>query len=102
MPTTAVPAEAIRTAEPLETSRTEASSEAARGNADLAARAALVLRTDGWLSRLAQHSDDMRARIIAALSDEILRVGHVSGDFAAKLYNDFRPRAVSGFPERKR
>src|SRR5258708_22025851 len=40
-------------------------------NADLAARAALLLRTDGWLSRLAEHSEEMRSRIIDALGEEV-------------------------------
>jgi len=68
---------------------------------DLATRAALVLATDSWLSRLSLHSDEMRNRIIAALSDELLKSGCVSGDFCTKLYNQTRPRAVSQFPERK-
>jgi hypothetical protein len=65
-----------------------------------AARAALVLQTDSWLSRLAEHTPEMRARIVAGLSDELLKVGCVSGDFAAKLYNDLRPRAVGKYPPR--
>jgi hypothetical protein len=68
---------------------------------DLASRAALILGTDGWLTKLSQHSDEMRTRILAALGDELLRAGAVSGDFAAKLYNASRPRAVSAYPERK-
>jgi hypothetical protein len=72
-----------------------------RASADLAARAALVLRTDSWLSRLAEHSPDMRTRILAGLSEELLRAGFVNGDFAAKLYNDIRPRALSAFPPRQ-
>jgi hypothetical protein len=72
-----------------------------RASADLAARAALVLQTDSWLSRLAEHSPDMRTRILASLSDELLRVGFVSGDFCARLYNDSRPRALSQFPPRQ-
>jgi hypothetical protein len=71
-----------------------------RANIDLAARAALVLQTDSWLSRLAQHSTEMHTRIIAALSDEIIKVGYVSGDVAAKFYNDYRPRALSAFRPR--
>jgi hypothetical protein len=43
----------------------------------------------------------MRTRIIAALSDELLKAGNVSGDAAARIYNTLRPRAVSRFPERK-
>jgi len=68
---------------------------------DLAARAALVLQTDSWLTRLAEHSSDMRARLVQSLSDELLRAGCVSGDFCAKLFNSMRPRALSQFPERK-
>jgi hypothetical protein len=73
----------------------------ARAGADLVSRAALVLQTDSWLSRLAQHSEEMRTRIVATLGDELLRVGFVSGDFCARTYNALRPRAVSAFPERK-
>lgn len=68
---------------------------------DLAARAALVLKTDGWLTRLAEHSFDMHTRIIAGLSDELLRSRFVSGDFCTRLYNTLRPKAVSAYPERK-
>jgi hypothetical protein len=67
-----------------------------RASMDLAARALLVLRTDSWLSRLAEHSPDVRTKILAALSDELLRTGFVSGDFCARLYNDSRP-----FPPRQ-
>jgi len=70
-------------------------------SAELSARALLVLRTDSWLSRLAEHSPDMHTKIIASLSEELLRVGFVSGDFAARLYNDSRPRALSQFPPRQ-
>jgi hypothetical protein len=55
----------------------------------------LALQTDSWLSRLAEHSPDMRTKILAALSDELLRTGFVNGGFAAKLYNDLRPRALT-------
>jgi hypothetical protein len=72
-----------------------------RAGVDLAARTALVLQTDSWLSRLAEHSPDMRGRITAALSDELLKVGCVSGDFCTRLYNNSRPRALSQFPERR-
>jgi hypothetical protein len=72
-----------------------------RASMDLAARALLVLRTDSWLSRLAEHSPDVRTTILAALSDELLRTGFVSGDFCARLYNDNRPRALSQFPPRQ-
>jgi hypothetical protein len=71
------------------------------GSADMAARSALVLQTDSWLSRLAEHSPDMHTRILASLSDELLRVGFVSGDFCARLYNDSRPRALSQFRPRQ-
>lgn len=73
----------------------------ASANTELDTRAALILKTDSWLSRLAEHSPEMRARIVAGLSDEILRIGFVSGDFATKLYNNLRPRCVSAYPERK-
>jgi hypothetical protein len=72
-----------------------------RASMDLAARADLVLRTDSWLSRLAEHSPDMRTKILASLSDELLRAGFVNGDFCARLYNDSRPRAVSRFSPRQ-
>jgi hypothetical protein len=72
-----------------------------RASADLAARAALVLKTDSWLSRLAQHSPDMRTKILASLSEELLRAGFVNGDFATRLYNDSRPKALSQFPPRQ-
>ena len=68
---------------------------------DLAARAALIMATDGWLTKLSMHSPEMRERIIASLSDELLRVGCVSGDFCARTYNALRPRAVSQYPERR-
>jgi hypothetical protein len=68
---------------------------------DLAARAALVLQTDSWLTRLAEHSPDMRVRLVQSLSDELLRAGCVSGDFCARTYNALRPRAVSQYPERR-
>lgn len=76
-------------------------SDPVRASADLAARAALVLQTDSWLSRLAEHSPDMRTKILASLSDELLRTGFVNGDFATRLYNDCRPRALSQFPPRQ-
>jgi hypothetical protein len=66
----------------------------------LPARAAPILATDGWLTNLAEHSPEMRARIVAGLSDELLRTGVVRGDFAAKLYNELRPRAVGKYPPR--
>jgi len=72
-----------------------------RASMDLAARAALVLQTDSWLSRLAEHSPDMRTKILASLSQELLRAGFVNGDFCARLYNDSRPRALSQFPPRQ-
>jgi hypothetical protein len=72
-----------------------------RASADLAARAALILRTDSWLSRLAEHSPEMRTRILAALGEELLRTGFVNGDFATRLYNDSRPKALSQFPPRQ-
>jgi len=34
-------------------------------------RAALVLQTNSWLSRLAEQSPDMRTKILASLSDEL-------------------------------
>jgi len=68
---------------------------------DLAARAALIMATDGWLTKLSMHSPEIRTRIIAALRDELLKVGCVTGDFCAKLYNNSRPRALSQYPERK-
>ena len=68
---------------------------------DLKARTAFVLQTDSWLSRLAEHSPEMRTRILASLSDELLRTGFVSGNFCARLYNDSRPRALSQFPPRQ-
>jgi hypothetical protein len=73
----------------------------ARAGADLAARASLLLKTDSFLSRLTEHSPEMHSRVIAGLSAELLQSGFVSGDFAAKLYNDIRPRALSQFPERR-
>ncbi|SRR6266550_1851240 len=73
----------------------------ARAGADLASRAALVLQTDSWLSRLSEHSEDMRNRIIASLSDELLRAGCVSGDFCARTYNSLRPKSVAAFQERR-
>jgi hypothetical protein len=73
----------------------------ARAAANLNARAALVLKTDGWLLRLSQHSSEMHTKIIAALSEELYQTGSVSADFAAKLFNSLRPRALSEFPERR-
>jgi hypothetical protein len=73
----------------------------ARVAADLAARAELLIKTDSWLGSLSLHSPEIHTRIIAALSSELLQRGFVSGDFAAKLYNDLRPRAVSAYPERR-
>lgn len=73
----------------------------AAASANLAARSALLLQSDSWLSRLAEHSPEMRTRIIAGLSQELLRAGCVGGDFSARLYNELRPRAVGAFPERK-
>lgn len=64
-----------------------------RASMDLAARALLVLQTDSWLSRLAEHSAEMRTKILGAVSAELLRTGFVGGDFCARLYNDSRPRA---------
>jgi hypothetical protein len=72
-----------------------------RRSANLAARAALVLRTDSWLSTLADQSPEMRTKILASLSQELLRVGFVNGDFAMRLYNDRRPKALSQFPPRQ-
>jgi len=76
-------------------------SDSVRASMDLAARADLVIRTDSWLSRLAEHSPDMRTKILASLSQELLRAGFVNGDFCARLYNDSRPRALSQFPPRQ-
>jgi hypothetical protein len=103
-----VPPEPIQTWEPVELNRVPVNARTepvldpiARAAADLNACAALVLQTDSWLSRLAEHSPDMRTKIIASLSDELLRTGFVSGDFCARLYNDSRPRALSQFPPRQ-
>jgi hypothetical protein len=86
---------------PAKQTEPSASNPITRAGADLAASAALLLTTDGWLSRLAEHSPDMRTKILAALSDELLRTGFVSGDFCARLYNESRPRALSQFPPRQ-
>jgi hypothetical protein len=43
----------------------------------------------------------MRTKIIASLSDELLRAGFVSGGFCAPLYNQNRPKNLAAFPERK-
>ena len=71
-------------------------------NADLDSRAALILKTDAWLSRLAEHSDAMHNRIIVALGEEVRRTGgSVSAEFCTRLYNQSRPKEISAFPERK-
>jgi hypothetical protein len=73
----------------------------ARAAADLNARAALLIKTDSWLTLLSEHSPEMRARVVAGLSAELLQSGFISADVAAKLYNDLRPRALSAYPERR-
>ena len=101
-----VPSQAIQAKDPVETTSIPANTEpelnpVVRASAELAARAALVLRTDSWLSRLAEHSPEMRTRILGSLSGELLRAGFVNGDFATRLYNENRPRSLSQFPPRQ-
>jgi len=69
-------------------------------NADLDARATLVLTSDSWLSNLAALSDNMRSRIIVELGNEIRRVGHVDAAFCARLYGALRPTGVAKYPPR--
>jgi len=65
-----------------------------------AERAQLVIQTDSWLSNLSTHSPDMHSRIVAALSDELMRCGVAGSDFCTRLYENLRPRAFSKYPPR--
>jgi hypothetical protein len=71
-----------------------------QASANLAARAALVMKSDSGLSRLAEHSPETRTRIEACLIDELLRNGSASGEFLARTYNALRPKGLFAFPER--
>ena len=69
---------------------------------DLRQRAELILASDGWLTRLGEHNDGaMKAKILAALVQQLFAVGFADGIFCARLYNTLRPRGLSQFPERK-
>jgi hypothetical protein len=58
----------------------------ATANLDLDSRATLILKNDAWLSRLAEHNEEMRNRIIVALGDGVRRAGSVSAEFCARMY----------------
>jgi len=72
----------------------------AAASANLAARATLVMKTDSFLTRLAEHSPEMRQDILVALSAELLQTGSVSAAFCVKTYNALRPKSVAAYPER--
>lgn len=69
---------------------------------DLRSRAELVLTTDSWLQNLATHNlGTMREKILTAITERLLTVGHADGLFCLGLYNELRPRGVAKFPERR-
>jgi hypothetical protein len=70
-------------------------------SADLARRSELILNSDAWLTRLADHSPAMRQQIMASISNELLRAGVVSSDWCARTYNFCRPKSLAAFPERR-
>jgi len=73
-----------------------------RVGSDRAQLVEMILRTDSFLRSLSAVNFELNEKIRAALTAELLRVGHIAGTWAAALYNSLRREyKLFSLPERR-